>query len=327
MIRRVTCVESGATDPYQNLAFEEYLLGEAREDEAILYLWQNRNTVVIGKNQNAWKECNTERLEEDGGFLARRLSGGGAVYHDLGNLNFTFLTARENYSVDRQLDVILEAVRALGIPGKKAGRNDLTAEGRKFSGNAFYERNSRCFHHGTVMVDVDLGRLSEYLNVQMDKLKSKGVDSVRSRVCSLRDYVPSLSVDDLKRELRRAMEAVYGLAAEPLESGRAREEDLERLREKYASWEWKYGRRIPFTRELGTRFSWGDFTLGICVDGGTIGASKVYSDAMDPSLADAVGACLEGTRYQKAAMLKAVRKSLEGRGEAGDILGFLEAEL
>ena len=140
MIEQLTYIETDNTHPYKNLAVEEYLLLHCRENECILYLWQNQNTVVAGRNQNVWKECLVSRLEEDNGHIVRRLSGGGAVYHDLGNLNFTFLVRKENYDVSKQLDVILKAVQKLGIAAEKSGRNDILADGRKFSGNAFYEK-------------------------------------------------------------------------------------------------------------------------------------------------------------------------------------------
>ena len=139
MINQIILYESKSFDPYLNLATEQYLMETVEEDACILFLWQNQNTVVIGKNQNAWKECRTDLLREEGGFLARRLSGGGAVFHDLGNLNFTFLMPQAEYDLDRQFSVIAEAVSMLGLHAERSGRNDVLAEGRKFSGNAFYK--------------------------------------------------------------------------------------------------------------------------------------------------------------------------------------------
>ena len=210
MIEKITYIESNQFSPYRNLAVEEYLLLHCEDKECILYLWQNQNTVVIGRNQNAWKECKVESLEENGGHLARRLSGGGAVYHDLGNLNFTFLVSKENYSIDRQLEVIVKAVQKLGAKAEKSGRNDILIDGKKFSGNAFYEQEQHCYHHGTLMMNVNKEMLSKYLTVSKEKLQSKGVDSVKSRVTNLVDYIPDLTLEALKKgELKETHLAVY----------------------------------------------------------------------------------------------------------------------
>lgn len=211
MIRSLYVCRGRGTDPYENLALEEALLSRVGEGELILYLWQNERTVVIGKNQNPWKECRTALLAEEGGHLARRLSGGGAVFHDLGNLNFTFLMPEAEYALSRQLSVIELACRSLGVPVQRSGRNDLLADGRKFSGNAFYKHNGKAYHHGTLMVDVDLERVSRYLSPSRAKLAAKGVDSVRSRVVNLKELVPDLTVERLADALVDALLDVYAV--------------------------------------------------------------------------------------------------------------------
>ena len=156
MIEKVAVCHSESFDPYYNLAIEEVLLESVQQGESILYLWQNAATVVIGHNQNPWKECRVGHLEEDNGHLARRLSGGGAVYHDIGNLNFTFLCSDKDYDLKKNLSVIVEACRANGIAAEISGRNDILVQGCKFSGNAFYHTHGNSYHHGTLMVNVDV---------------------------------------------------------------------------------------------------------------------------------------------------------------------------
>ena len=302
MIEKITYIETANTYPYRNLAMEEYLLLHCDKEECILYLWQNRNTVVSGRNQNAWKECLVSKLEEEDGYPVRRLSGGGAVYHDLGNLNFTFLVRKENYNVDRQLNVILEAVKKLGIHAEKSGRNDILIDGHKFSGNAFYEQGDCCYHHGTLMVNVNLGELSRYLTVSKDKLKSKGVDSVRARVANLTEYAPDLTVDELKKKLLEAFEEVYGLKANILKDTDLDADEVEERTQKFASWNWIFGRKLEFQYELSNRFPWGQVTLQMQVRNGRIKDVNVYSDSMKPAFIEEVSRYLKSVRYDKKAI-------------------------
>ena len=286
MIGKLFFLESDSFDPYENLALEELLLESCGRGVCILYLWQNQKTVVIGRNQNAWAECRTEELKQAGGKLARRLSGGGAVFHDLGNLNFTFVVGKEDYHIPRQLEVILRALRRLGIPAEKSGRNDLLAEGKKFSGNAFYEQGDTWYHHGTLMVDVDKDSLTRYLTVSKEKLESKGVASVRSRVANLREFKPDLTVEELKKDLD-----LNGLAEK---------------QEKYASWDWLYGKRIQFQYQASKRFPWGGMELWFRVRGGRIEALKIYSDSLKPGLMEIIEDSLTGVCYNRDDLLAAM---------------------
>lgn len=299
MIENITYIESHETSPYQNLALEEYLLLHCAEKECILYLWQNQHTIVIGRNQNAWKECLVDKLEEEGGHLVRRLSGGGAVYHDLGNLNFTFLVRKENYDIEKQTQVILAAVQKLGIKAEKSGRNDILIDGKKFSGNAYYEQGSYCYHHGTLMVNVNLGELSRYLTVSKEKLQSKGVDSVRSRVTNLTEYAPDLTIDILKEKLLEAFEEVYEKKADVIEPESLEEEGIAKSRERFASWDWIFGKKLDFQYEVSNRFRWGQVTLQFKVKNGKIEDMAAFSDAMKPELIREIPRYLKGIRYRK----------------------------
>lgn len=298
MITSIALYEGKSNDPHYNLAVEQHLL-ESAEDRCILYLWQNQNTVVIGRNQNPWKECRTTLLAEEGGQLARRLSGGGAVFHDLGNLNFTFLLPQSEYDLDKQLLVIQEAVRALGIQAEKSGRNDVLAEGRKFSGNAFYKNGKQAYHHGTLLVDVDMSKLSRYLNPSKAKLQSKGVDSVRSRVVNLKELNPDITIPKLKAALAEAFSRVYGLPLTEITSDQLDHQAIDALTQRNRSWEWNYGQKLPFTFECEDRFPWGGIQIHLQVENGTIQGAKVYSDSMDWSVAPKLEQCLTGCRFTK----------------------------
>lgn len=297
MIHELKYIVSREYDPYKNLALEEYLVNHIRTGEAILYLWQNEKTVVIGKNQNPWKECRIKELEADGGRLVRRLSGGGAVFHDLGNLNFTFLVNHEDYNLEKQLEVIIEAAGMFSIPAVKTGRNDLTADGRKFSGNAFYSDKKHSYHHGTILINVDMENLSKYLNVSKDKLVSKGVDSVKSRVVNLSQYNTALNIETMKKALVKAFSFVYKLEVLPCDRLEISEADIEELSCKYASWDWTYGRKIKFSDSIETRFEWGNIELLFQVEGGVIMECMAYSDAMDTWLINYIPNLLKECKF------------------------------
>lgn len=284
-------VLSDSFDPWHNLALEEFLFRNVEKNQVILYLWQNQNTVVIGRNQNAWKECRCTKLEEDGGKLARRLSGGGAVFHDLGNLNFTFIMDRSLYDLHKQLQVILEGTKKHGIDAEFSGRNDLTVDGKKFSGNAFYFEKDKAYHHGTVLIDVDVEKVSTYLQVSKEKMVSKGVSSVQSRITNLRNYLPDLTIAQMKETLMMSFQEIYGECPEPILI-KDTEHDLKELYAKYSSWDWLYGKTPQFDVVFETRFPWGGIDLGLTLRNGRITDSKIYSDAMNANLIEEIGASL-----------------------------------
>lgn len=309
MITQLRIFESSDFDPHKNLAAEKHLMDITPAGTCLLYLWQNQNTVVIGKNQNAWLECRTTLLAEEGGTLARRLSGGGAVFHDLGNLNFTFIMCKEDYDLDKQLAVIQKACSYAGIDAQKSGRNDLLADGRKFSGNAFYQNRTHAYHHGTLMVDVDRDKLGRYLSPPKAKLESKGVTSVRSRVVNLKELAPDLTIDTMKEYMTRAFSEVYGLKAAPLVLDAADEQAIVQLKAEYSAWEYLYGTPLSFTFQCESRFQWGYVHLQLSAKDGHITEAKLYSDSMDWTLPEIVETVLTGCRFETAAMQNALLRA------------------
>lgn len=326
MVKQLRVFCGSSVDPYLNLALEKHLMDQVMPGECILYLWQNKNTVVIGRNQNAWVECRTGLLEEEGGRLARRLSGGGAVFHDLGNLNFTFLIGEEDYDVDRQLSVIQKACAFAGIQAEKSGRNDVLAEGRKFSGNAFYHSEGKAYHHGTLLVDTDMEKLGRYLSPSKAKLEAKGVSSVRSRVVNLKELSPGLSCEKMKEYMVKAFCEVYGAACSEIV---LKDEDwaaVEALAAKYGSWEYLYGAPLPFTFQCEERFSWGSVEIQLDAKSGIIISAKVYSDAMDWSLPEQLEKALIGCRFTKEAMMGAISGTIADGDVCDDLCGIIKKQ-
>ncbi len=325
MIKKLSCYITADTHPHYNIAVEEYLMNSVGDDECTLFLWQNRHTVVIGRNQSAWKECRTGDLERDGGTLARRLSGGGAVYHDLGNLNFTFLVSEENYDLDRQMQVIAEACLSLGIQVERSGRNDILADGRKFSGNAFYTHNGKCYHHGTLMLNVNKEKLGAYLNPSKAKLEAKGVASVRSRVVNLSELCPDITVEKMQKAMVAAFEKVYRFTAEMMEKDQLDTSVIDALYARNHSWEWNYGQKLPCTFSCGDRFAWGEAEVQLTVKEGVVTAAEVYSDAMEWNFAEELKKALLGARFTVEAMQEKVKASCPEE-IAADLCALLEQQ-
>lgn len=326
MIRKIKIYRSCSLDPYFNIATEKRFLETVEPGCCILYLWQNQNTVVIGRNQNPWAECRTTLLEEEGGKLARRLSGGGAVFHDVGNLNFTFLMQDEDYDLDKQLSVIQYACGSVGICVERSGRNDLLANGQKFSGNAFYHAQGQAYHHGTLLVNADMEKLSRYLTPSKAKLETKGVSSVRSRVINLKELAPDLTCEALADCMEQAFEQVYGLTPETICLSPADLDTIEKSAQDLGSWQWLYGPKLPFTFSCEQRFSWGSFSLQLNVVCGRIESVQVYTDAMQWDIAGDVSAALSDCRFVKDDMKDRLYTTLKNKELAGDIAALLATQ-
>ena len=284
-------------DPYINLATEKYLQDSLPDDAAVLYLWRNRDTAVIGVNQNPWYECRCELLERDGGYVARRLTGGGAVFHDEGNLNFSFIFNKADYSLEKNLKVIALACESAGIDASVSGRNDITANGRKFSGNAFLTRGGKTLHHGTLLIRSDVEKLTKYLCPPKEKLAAKGVKSVRSRVINLTEINAALTADKMSEYMLDAFERVMGQKAERIPE--IPRKDLQADIDMFSDRQFIYGRTFPFTAELERQVKGGRVRILLDVKGGIVAFAKVYTDSLDTLLSEKIEAALLGSDYNE----------------------------
>lgn len=224
-------------DPYRNLAYEQLLQSEVDSGMAILYLWQNENTIVVGRNQEIGKECRAEAFLQDGGRIARRRSGGGAVYHDLGNLNFSLICREKEKACYPYQPLVIGALKEFGLEASFNGRNDFTVQGRKFSGNAFYSDGVVACRHGTLLVSCEIARMTRYLTPDKSKLSRNHVASVFSRVVNLGELSAAVTVDALRQALIRVS------GATPLKK-QPSEREIASLALFYASETWIYGGNI-----------------------------------------------------------------------------------
>ena len=243
-------IESCETNPYHNLALEQFVFDRLKPESSFFMLWQNHNSIIVGKNQNTAGEVNAPFVKEHGITVARRLSGGGAVYHDLGNLNFTFISPDDKQKgIDFSLFCrpVGEALRSFGVPVVISGRNDMTVEGKKFSGNAQYIKGGRVMHHGTILYDSDLSVLSKALNPPSDKIESRGIKSVQGRVVNVRPYMKNdLSVAEFWAALGSYMRNSLDMTPFNLSDGQLAA--VGELKEKvYSRWSWNYGSSPPHT--------------------------------------------------------------------------------
>lgn len=294
-------------DGWLNLARDGYFLENNKKGDVILYFYVNKNAVIIGRNQNAWKECSIANMDADGVQLVRRHSGGGAVFHDNGNLNFSFITDEKHYDLNRQMRVILNAVSKLGLKAELSGRNDITVDGKKFSGNAFSLAKGNRSHHGTILVNADLTKLSNYLCVSKEKMRSKGIDSVRARVCNICELSSGLTVEAMRRLVIESFIEEYGAASEYVFDGTALAE-VEERRERLASWEWRFGKTPQFDFETDKRFSFGDTQIYFNLRDGVIRETKVYSDCLDTELTTEIENALTGVHFRKEEIKAALSK-------------------
>ncbi|MFH0953569.1 MAG: lipoate--protein ligase [Verrucomicrobiota bacterium] len=287
-------------DPWRNLAVEEYLLDQVEKHRHILFLWQGDSAVIVGKNQNPWRECRVEQLQAEGAALARRLSGGGAVFHDKGNLNFAFFVSRTEYDVARQFDVVLSALRGAGVSAERMNRNSLAVGGRKVSGSAFFFRRNAALHHGTVLVSSNLEKLNRYLVPSRHITHTRAVRSQPSPVANLAEFVPGLSILQMEEIVMEAFRAAYGGAVETVGDEWLAAAEISTLRAKYASWDWRFGLTPPFDIAMAGEFDLGHVRVKLYVEEGIITYTGVSIEGRGEAAADLIEEALRGCPLEEA---------------------------
>ena len=293
-------LETGSQNPFYNLAFEEYVLTHRRKGEYLL-LWQNDNTIVIGQNQNAEAEINRSFVEEHGIRVVRRMTGGGAVYHDLGNLNYSFITDAgdaERLTMERFTRPIVNALQGLGLQAEASGRNDILVEGKKVSGTAQRLLNGRILHHGTLLFDANPGMVAGALQVDPEKFRSKSAKSVRSRIGNIRDF---LAVDMDLQEFWEYLKTT--LAGDGLMTGKLSEEELQAVdalkQSKYDTWEWNFGRSPKYDMANKRYWDGGALEVQIAVKDGKLTSVAFWGDFLSRCPMDELTKSLQGCAFRE----------------------------
>ncbi len=293
----------GITDPRINLAIEEYALKNLDIDESYLLFYINEPSIIIGKNQNTIEEINTDYVEKQGLHVVRRLSGGGVVYHDLGNLNFSFITKDDGdsfHNFKKFTEPVIEALNKLGVKAELSGRNDILAEGRKISGNAQFSTRGRMFSHGTLLFDSEMENVVSALRVKKDKIESKGIKSIRSRVANISEFLEGkLTIEEFRSTLLK-----YIFNDSDVEEYVLADEDWDRIhalsKERYQNWDWNYGKSPSFNLQHSHRFPVGQIDVRLEVRKGTIENCKIYGDFFGVGNVDEIEEKLTGTRYERS---------------------------
>jgi lipoate---protein ligase len=305
-------IETKSLDPTWNLAFEE-AMQEWDQLENIMMLWQNNNAIIVGRYQNPEKEINFDAANRIGAKVVRRSSGGGTVYHDMGNLNYTFIRPMEYldgavFSVLSQ--PMVDALNKMGIPAISQGRNDITLDGKKISGTAQRIHQKKLMHHGTLLFDSDLDVLQSVLNVNAAKITSKGISSVRSRVTNIKEHVPAEKFPDIQSFWQALINAFA--ENETMTKYEPAHQLLDRVKElqetKYQTWEWNFGKAPAFAYHNSKRFTGGNLDLNLNVEDGLISAGKIGGDFMGLIELDDLEASLIGVKYDPAHVLKKIQQ-------------------
>lgn len=302
----------GITDPRINLAIEEYALKTLNvEKDSYLLFYINQPSIIIGRNQNTIEEINTDYVEKNNIIVVRRLSGGGAVYHDLGNLNFSFLTKDDGESFrnfKKFTQPVVDAMKNLGIESELSGRNDILAEGRKISGNAMFTTKGRMFSHGTLMFDSNIDSVVAALKVKKEKIESKGIKSVRSRVANIANFMEEpITIEEFKMEI---LKSVFS-GEENIQYYELTEEDWNHIHklseERYQQWDWNYGQSPKFNVQRTKKFSSGFIDLRLEVNRGMMEQVRIFGDFFGVGDMADIENALKGKRYEPHEISQAIQ--------------------
>lgn len=302
----------GITDPRINLAIEEYALKNLGEDESYLLFYINEPSIIIGKNQNTIEEINTDYVESNEIKVVRRLSGGGAVYHDLGNLNFSFITKDDGnsfHNFQKFTEPVIKALDKMGVKAEISGRNDIIAEGRKISGNAQFSTKGKMFSHGTLLFNSEMDHIVSALKVRKDKIESKGIKSIRSRVANISEFLNEpMTIEEFRLEL---LKNIFEGASQIPEYVLT-EEDWKNIHklsaERYQTWEWNYGKSPKFNVQHSKRFPVGLIEFRLEVNKGFIESCKIYGDFFGVGDVADIEEKLVGVPYEKEAITESLNK-------------------
>lgn len=300
----------GITDPRINLAIEEYALKNLDINETYLLFYINEPSIIIGKNQNTIEEINTEYVEKNGIHVVRRLSGGGAVYHDLGNLNFSFITKDDGdsfHNFRKFTEPVVNALRKMGVNAELSGRNDLLAEGRKISGNAQFSTKGRMFSHGTLLFDSEIESVVSALNVKKDKIESKGIKSIRSRVANISEFLSNkVTIEEFRSLLLKNIFEGLDEIPEYVLTEKDWENIHELSKERYQNWDWNYGKSPKFNLQHSHRFPVGQIDVRFEVNKGIIDQCKIYGDFFGVGDVTVIEDKLTGIKYEKSQIVSAM---------------------
>ncbi|MGI6451890.1 MAG: lipoate--protein ligase [Syntrophomonadaceae bacterium] len=291
-----------SVDPYFNMALEEYILSQMPNNQNYFMLWQNRPAVIVGRNQNTVEEINEAFIKEKGIKVVRRLSGGGAVYHDYGNLNFTFVVSGQHYFANFQIFTlpVIRTLERLGVMAENDGRNDILIDGRKFSGNAQYMYKNRLLHHGTILFNSNIENMVKALTPSGAKITSKGIKSVRSRVTNICEHLPNpVGIEEFKQLLTAEV-----MQQDPDSHCRSLSPEeiaaINHLRNnKYATWDWIYGQSPAYSKKITRSFPWGNLDVRLDIKQGLIKNIRIFGDYFAKKDIALLEKGLVGTMYQK----------------------------